>query len=467
MSNDSTVILGSLVGRHCIAVEYEPRFCDMIRDSIARIKRQATLTPKGRVTCIHGDARKLGKILTPDAIIFSPPYGNRLADAAIHDDDPQRVSYRQAVDVILTSPPFGPSSKGGGIFVDGYKAPGEAKVSDPGLPERQGRPLSEDPRNIDNLKYGNIGSLTGGRIESLDKIYIPISCTPFQCRELKFHAENVENRVGLKRENNLDAENVIYEALITLSTLKNEIAKSLKNCEGDLDLPFKVQEIPTGKVVIQDGVEWDGKESTIRLNKEIIIPAKNVGEQETRLRYAFITSYPGRRGDLQHLKILLRSVSPVTIKNIKLALENTFIVVRFVGKNMSLVQLCKESAQIQNVGQPIILRSIIGGGKRKKKPSYLSEMLQVYQECHKVLKIGGLMILVVKNFSKDRQVVRLDEHTIELAEKALFTLRDRWYFKLPVLSFWLNNYYKKNPTVPRVLYEDVIIFKKYGKGGML
>jgi len=75
--------------------------------------------------------------------------------------------------------------------------------------------------------------------------------------------------------------------------------------------------------------------------------------------------------------------------------------------------------------------------------------------------------LVVKNFSKDRQVVRLDEHTIELAEKALFTLRDRWYFKLPVLSFWLNNYYKKNPTVPRVLYEDVIIFKKYGKGGML
>lgn len=258
----STVILGSMVGRNGIAVEYEPRFCDMINDSIARLRKQVTLTPKGRVTCIHGDARKLREILTPDVIIFSPPYGNRLADAAIHDDDPQRVSYRQAVDVILTSPPFGPSSKGGGIVVDGYKAPGEEVVSDPTIAQRQGRPLSDDPANIDNLKYGEFESI---------------------------------------------------------GTMKGE--------------------------------------------------------------------------------------------------------------------------------------------------TYMDAMLEVYTECYKVLKIGGLMILVVKNFNKDRQVVRLDDDTIALAQKAGFNLRDRWYFKLPNLSFWLNNYYKKNPEVSRVLYEDVIIFKKYGREG--
>ena len=124
----STIVLASLLGRHGVAVEYEPRFCEMIRENIKRTSRQSTLSTKGRMTCIQGDARELSKLLKES-------------------------------DAIITSPPFGPSTKGGGIFKEGYKAPGEEEVSDPGLPERHARPLSDDPRNIDNLEYGKVDAV--------------------------------------------------------------------------------------------------------------------------------------------------------------------------------------------------------------------------------------------------------------------------------------------------------------------
>ncbi|KKL73765.1 hypothetical protein LCGC14_2071640, partial [marine sediment metagenome] len=58
-------------------------------------------------------------------------------------------------------------------------------------------------------------------------------------------------------------------------------------------------------------------------------------------------------------------------------------------------------------------------------------MLQCYREFYKVLKEGGTMVLVVKNFIREKAVVRLDIDTIRLAEAVGFTLKDRWYFKLP------------------------------------
>ncbi|GAJ07824.1 unnamed protein product, partial [marine sediment metagenome] len=95
-----------------------------------------------------------------------------------------------------------------------------------------------------------------------------------------------------------------------------------------------------------------------------------------------------------------------------------------------------------------------------KSESYLEAMLQVYRECHKVLKNTGAMILVTKNFIRDKKVVRLDLDTIRLCEAAGFRLSDRWYFRLPTRSFWRILYRRKYPDVPEVEYEDVLIFKK-------
>ncbi len=99
-----------------------------------------------------------------------------------------------------------------------------------------------------------------------------------------------------------------------------------------------------------------------------------------------------------------------------------------------------------------------------KSDSYLSEMLQVYQQCYKVLKPrqseGGLLILVTKNFIREQKEVRLDSDTIKLCEQVGFTFQERWYRELPAQSFWRVIYKKKFPNAPELKFEDVLVFSK-------
>ena len=95
-----------------------------------------------------------------------------------------------------------------------------------------------------------------------------------------------------------------------------------------------------------------------------------------------------------------------------------------------------------------------------KSDSYLSAMLQVYQECYKVLKPQGLMILVTKNFIRDKKEVRLDMDTIKLCEQAGFKFKERHYRKLQARSFWRTIYYRKYPNAPRLDREDILVLEK-------
>ena len=72
-------------------------------------------------------------------------------------------------------------------------------------------------------------------------------------------------------------------------------------------------------------------------------------------------------------------------------------------------------------------------------------MLQVYQSCFHVLKDGGLLILVTKNFIRNQKEVRLDTDTIKLCEQAGFKFLERHYRKLPAQSFWRIIYKQKYP----------------------
>lgn len=95
-----------------------------------------------------------------------------------------------------------------------------------------------------------------------------------------------------------------------------------------------------------------------------------------------------------------------------------------------------------------------------KGENYLQAMLQVYQQCHRVLRDGGLMILVVKNFIRDKKIVRLDTDTIKLCESTGFTLKERLKRKLTSQSFWRIIYQQKYPDAPKIEFEDVLIFEK-------
>ena len=95
-----------------------------------------------------------------------------------------------------------------------------------------------------------------------------------------------------------------------------------------------------------------------------------------------------------------------------------------------------------------------------KGNSYLSEMLKVYKSAYKVLKPQGLLILVLKNFIRDKKEVRLDLDSIKLCEQAGFNLQERHYRKLSALSFWRTIYRNKYPSAPVIDREDVLVFRK-------
>lgn len=104
--------------------------------------------------------------------------------------------------------------------------------------------------------------------------------------------------------------------------------------------------------------------------------------------------------------------------------------------------------------------NVFGNKGRLSMDSYLEAMLQVYQQCFSVLKSGGFMILVTKNFLRDRQEIRLDTDTIALCEKVGFLFVERHYRVLPSQSFWRIIYQKRYPDAPVIDREDVLVFLK-------
>jgi tRNA G10 N-methylase Trm11 len=92
-----------------------------------------------------------------------------------------------------------------------------------------------------------------------------------------------------------------------------------------------------------------------------------------------------------------------------------------------------------------------------KSQSYLEAMLAVYRECYKVLKPEGLMILVTKDYIRNKKRVDLAGDTIKLCEEAGFRFVERHYRMLPSQSFWRRLYRQKFPEVEEIKHEDILV----------
>jgi len=71
-----------------------------------------------------------------------------------------------------------------------------------------------------------------------------------------------------------------------------------------------------------------------------------------------------------------------------------------------------------------------------KGESYLSAMKIVYENCFSILRDGGLLILVTKNFIRAKKIIQLDLDTIKICEQCGFVLKERLKRKLKQQSFW-------------------------------
>jgi hypothetical protein len=97
---------------------------------------------------------------------------------------------------------------------------------------------------------------------------------------------------------------------------------------------------------------------------------------------------------------------------------------------------------------------------KKGRPTYLSEMLLVYKNMFEILRPGGTACVVVKPFIKDRKVVDLPYITWCLLRAVGFTLEKAYKWRIERPSFWRILYAKKNPDVPLVAHEYVVVVKK-------
>jgi len=95
-----------------------------------------------------------------------------------------------------------------------------------------------------------------------------------------------------------------------------------------------------------------------------------------------------------------------------------------------------------------------------KGDTYLRAMRIVYQQCYRCLKPHGLMILVVKPFIRNQQVIHLERDTQKLCESVGFTFLDEHYRRLTHMSFWRTLYARKYPKVERVEKEFILVFRK-------
>lgn len=71
-------------------------------------------------------------------------------------------------------------------------------------------------------------------------------------------------------------------------------------------------------------------------------------------------------------------------------------------------------------------------------------MFKVYSECHRVLKPGKFMVVVVKDIQRNWCTIPLGADTIKLCQSAGFKVHDIIINKTYFPSFWILNLAKKS-----------------------
>jgi hypothetical protein len=122
-------------------------------------------------------------------------------------------------------------------------------------------------------------------------------------------------------------------------------------------------------------------------------------------------------------------------------------------------QLVEQQGDLQQLYERLL--------SKKGRPTYLSEMLLVYKNMFEILRPGGTACVVVKPFIKDRKVVDLPYITWCLLRAVGFTLERAYKWRIERPSFWRILYAKKNPGVPLVAHEYVVVVRKKAGGDRL
>jgi hypothetical protein len=438
------------------------------------VEKLSTLTPKGRIVNILGDSRRLAELLAEhvSTIITSPPFGDtnlsagdperrreRLLQAGHDPSDFLGGTARNAVlkhygqaDAVIVSPPYGdavsddkegplagadirrygrwregtarkhsytqhlvpvkPSTDVDAVIMSPpYSNTNPFDKKDPEFWKRThemgNRWTPDPPKGVCNteLSQGNIGNLPLGPVDAI------ITSPPFGQTTIKkeFRSEAEMEEFAKKQW--------LYErGGRSLEAVKRVV----EGWRGWPESPENIGNLSLGPV-------------------DTVITSPPFGEANRGGGIA-VKGYEGKHGKdpelhLRHDRPL--SDNPDNISNLAFG---------------DAAQLGESQADLQQLYKKLLTK--------KGKPTYLSEMLLVYKNMYDILKPGGVACVVVKPFIKDRKVVDLPYITWHLLRYVGFTLEKTYKWRIERPSFWRILYVKKNPDVPLVAHEYVVIVRK-------
>jgi len=501
----STGVISALHGRNAINVELEEKFHGWMEEARRKVEAYNTLSQKGKIANIKGDARQLSKLLGQ-------------------------------ADVILTSPPYGEAQQGQGIAKHGYQGNKHSPTDLVG--KRSYMPDKFDSEeNISRLPMGNIDAVItsppyGEAIPFHDKEFLHKLAMDIECGKTKGHSHG---KGGHERELDADyGENPNNIGNLPIDTIITSPPYAID--------PKNICHTKEGKT-LQDYDEKRGFKPTAHPrigyspNEENIgnLPLTEVDAVITSPPYAEVSHHSDNPKEIEHLrpgrKARVAGTAGNSENNIgQLSYVDTVITSppyadskkgdedeERMASNLEKHGLSEETRRNRHTpGRLRAMKSMVSGYSKTeenignlgfvdsvitsppyeeslgakahspvadrifeekglgvytdrgnednignlKRETYLEAMLKVYMEMWKVLKPEGSAIVVIKPFIRNKKVVDLPWHTWLLLEKVGFKLTKLYKLHLKQDSFWRILYKKKYPHVAEIKHEYVIVCQK-------
>jgi len=425
----STGVVASLRGRHAVQVDIEKKFVDWAEEARRKVERQATLTSKGFIRNICGDARRLSELLKQqtDIVMTSPPYSETMGE----------------VDAVITSPPYAESLQAETDYEKRKERLKKAGFSHKTHGLLRGQETSskvvggnfrysKDKENIGNLPFQADAVITsppfanGFRHNPQDKekrlqklIEVEKNAVKKGQKWAMSSRETLERRVQMQDngygENKENIGNLPFQpdAIITSPPYAHE-STATKPTKLERQGLFKMGHSKEEAYTEEDYRKWDKREGG------------NIGKKRLFIRV------------------------PCTKE------EAEFHDAR-EGREGTIWEWTKEVEATQEIIEKV---QKLKSKQKGKSETYLEAMLKCYCEMWKVLKPQGLCIVVIKPFIRNKKVVDLPYHTWLLLKKAGFKLVQLFKLRLKQESFWRILYSKKFPDVPKIKHEYILVCEK-------